>query len=100
MNFYIKSFNKNNRNIIMEKISIVGYAFMLFTLINSTLFIYGFVVMEVLSVVVSIIPIWMWGIMAIYLLMKGKLDGLLLSSGFIIFTMFVASVVFYSFLLA
>jgi len=83
----------------MEKIAILGYAFMVFTLINSTLFIYGFIVIDLVSVWVSLIPVWIWGITAIYLVMKGKLDGLLLSTGFIIFTMFVASVVYYSLLL-
>lgn len=82
----------------MEKIAILGYAFMVFTLIISTLFIYGFIVIEVISVWVSLIPMWIWGVTAIYLLMKGKLDGLLLSSGFIVFTLFVASVIYYSLL--
>jgi len=83
----------------MEKISILGYAFMVYTLINSTLLIYGFIVIETTSILVSIIPVWIWGITAVYLLMKGKLDGLLLSVGFIIFTLFVASVIYYSLLL-
>jgi len=83
----------------MEKTAILGYAFMVFTLINSTLFVYGFIVIDLVSVWVSLIPMWIWGITAVYLVMKGKLDGLLLSTGFIIFTMFVASVVYYSLLL-
>jgi hypothetical protein len=83
----------------MEKIAILGYAFMVYTLINSTLFVYGFIFIEATSILISIIPVWIWGITAVYLLLKGKLDGLLLSTGFIIFTMFIASVVYYSLLL-
>jgi len=94
-----ESFNINNQTINMEKIAILGYAFMVFTLINSTLLVYGFIVIDFVSICVSLIPMWIWGLIAIYLVLKGKLDGLLLSTGFIIFTMFVASVVFSTFLL-
>ena len=92
----MKSFNNNSRIIIMGKIAIIGYACMIFTLVVSILFIYGFIATDIVSMVISIVPMWLWGILSIYLLWKREIDGLLLSTGFITFTMLVTFIIYYA----
>jgi len=80
----------------MAKLSILGYAAMIFALIVSTLYMYGFIPKDPLSLSLSLFPIWLWGLTAIFLLWTRELDGLLLSTGFIVFTIFVSLAIFYT----
>jgi len=80
----------------MAKLTIIGYVAMVFALIVSTLFMYGFIPMDPLSLTLSLFPIWVWGLTSIFLLWTKELDGLLLSTGFITFSIFVSLVIFYA----
>ena len=80
----------------MAKLSVLGYAAMVFALIISTLYIYRFIPKDPLSITLSLTPIWIWGLTAVILLWTRELDGLLLSTGFIVFTIFASLAIFFT----
>ena len=80
----------------MTKLSTLGYAAMVLALIISTLYLYGFIPMDPLSLTLSLTPVWIWGLTAIFLLWTREMDGLLLATGFITFTIFVSLILFFT----
>jgi len=80
----------------MSKLSMFGYGTMVFALIVSTLYVYGFIPKDPVSLSLALTPLWMWGLTSIFLLWTREMDGLLLSTGFITFTIFVSLILFFT----
>ena len=78
------------------KIPIVGYTAMVLCLIYTTLFIYGFVRLGVISILISSVLIWIWGGISIYLIYKANEHGRFLAVGFISFTIIVMIIIAYA----